>query len=74
MACRGCWWRRAIRSALSRAMEHIEALTPDQRAAMGARGRALVQQRYSADSVMDMWERLYSGLLPAESGAATGQR
>ncbi len=59
--------------ALSRAMEHIEALTPEQRAAMGARGRTLVQQRYSTGSVMDMWERLYSGLLPAD-GAATGQR
>jgi glycosyltransferase involved in cell wall biosynthesis len=61
-------------TALAAAMRAIEALTPDKRMAMGGRGRALVQQRYSTDSVMEMWERLYSGLLPAASAGADGQR
>jgi glycosyltransferase involved in cell wall biosynthesis len=61
-------------TALAQAMEKIEALTPEQRRAMGARGRALVEQRYSTGSVVDMWERLYSGLLPPAKGGAAGQR
>jgi glycosyltransferase involved in cell wall biosynthesis len=61
-------------AALAEAMRGIEALSPDQRVAMGGRGRALVQERYSTGSVMGMWERLYSCLLPAESGGEDGQR
>ncbi len=41
---------------------------------MGARGRALVGERYSTGSVMAMWERLYSDLLPAAEAGADGQR
>ncbi len=60
--------------ALASAMEGVEALTPEKRIEMGARGRALVQKRYSTDSVMSMWERLYSSLLPAPSSGSDGHR
>jgi glycosyltransferase involved in cell wall biosynthesis len=60
--------------ALAEAMRTIEALSPERRAGMGAGGRALVQERYSTASVMAMWERLYSSLLPAESTGEDGQR
>jgi glycosyltransferase involved in cell wall biosynthesis len=60
--------------ALAEAMRKIEALSPERRVAMGAGGRALVQERYSTGSVMAMWERLYSSLLPAESTGEDGQR
>ncbi len=56
--------------ALAEAMERIEALTPDARAAMGARGRALVGQSYGTDRVMEMWERIYTGVAATSRGAA----
>ena len=61
-------------ASLATAMQQIEALTREERLAMGQRGRSLVQERYSADSVMAMWERLYSEVLPAPSAGADGQR
>jgi len=60
--------------ALASAMQGIEALTPEERIAKGARGRGLVQERYGTDSVMAMWERLYSSLLPAPSAGTDGHR
>ncbi len=61
-------------AALASAMQEIEALAPDKRTAMGARGRGLVEERFSTDSVMGMWERLYSSLLPAPSAGTDGHR
>jgi glycosyltransferase involved in cell wall biosynthesis len=61
-------------AALATAMQGVEALTPEERLAMGKRGRALVQERYSTDSVMAMWERLYAGLRSASSAGADGHR
>jgi glycosyltransferase involved in cell wall biosynthesis len=52
-------------SALANAMKRIEALVPEARAAMGARGRTLVEERYGTARVMEIWERLYSTLVPA---------
>jgi glycosyltransferase involved in cell wall biosynthesis len=60
--------------ALGRAMERVEALATEARAAMGAGGRALVQQRYDTDRVMEMWERLYFECVAAAAGIAAGQR
>jgi glycosyltransferase involved in cell wall biosynthesis len=47
-------------SALAEAMEKIERLTPEARWAMGARGRALVEQQCGTRRVMEIWNRLYS--------------
>jgi glycosyltransferase involved in cell wall biosynthesis len=60
--------------ALGRAMERVEALATEARAAMGAGGRALVQQRYDTDRVMEMWERLYLECVAPPAGIAAGQR
>ena len=59
---------------LAEAMRKIEAMSPERRVAMGAGGRALVQERYGTARVMAMWERLYSSLLPAERTGEDGQR
>ncbi len=48
--------------ALADAMVRLESLSPDVRAAMGLRGRALVEERYGTDRVMQIWDRLYSEL------------
>jgi glycosyltransferase involved in cell wall biosynthesis len=61
-------------AALAVGMERIEALTPEARAAMGAAGRALVEQRYGTSRVMDMWERLYSEVAPGSPGSIGGHR
>jgi glycosyltransferase involved in cell wall biosynthesis len=61
-------------AALAAAMERIEALTPEARAAMGTRGRDLVEQQYGTTRVMEMWERLYSEVAPDRRGRASGQR
>ena len=61
-------------TALAGAMERIEALGPEDRVAMGARGRALVEQHYGTSRVLEMWERLYTELAPASRGVAGGQR
>jgi glycosyltransferase involved in cell wall biosynthesis len=61
-------------AALAVGMEGIEALTPEARAAMGAAGRALVEQRYGTSRVMDMWERLYSEVAPGSPGSIGGHR
>lgn len=45
---------------LARAMAAVEGLGPEARNALGAQGRALVEQRYGSGAVMDRWERLYS--------------
>ena len=60
---------------LAEAMARIEALTPESRVAMGARGRALIERRYGTDHVMEMWERIYSEVSAATAAApAVGQR
>jgi glycosyltransferase involved in cell wall biosynthesis len=61
-------------AALAAAMERIERLPLEARAAMGAGGRALVEQRYGTTRVMEMWERLYSEVAPGPGGPAGGQR
>jgi glycosyltransferase involved in cell wall biosynthesis len=61
-------------AALARAMERVEALAPEARAAMGAGGRALVQQRYDTNRVMEMWEQLYFECAALPAGIAAGQR
>jgi glycosyltransferase involved in cell wall biosynthesis len=58
---------------LAEAMVRVELLSSDARAAMGRRGRALVEERYGTGRVMQMWERLYSELA-ATSGTPGGQR
>jgi glycosyltransferase involved in cell wall biosynthesis len=60
--------------ALGEAMERLERLPPDSRARLGACGRALVERRYGVDSVMEMWERLYSRFEPSAPTASPGQR
>jgi glycosyltransferase involved in cell wall biosynthesis len=60
--------------ALAGAMEAIETLHPAARAAMGARGRALVEQRYGTRQIMEMWERLYGELAARSRGGPGGQR
>ena len=61
-------------AALARAMAAIESLSPDARTSMGARGRALVDERYSTDRLMERWERLYSDLVAAAGGVEAAQR
>ena len=52
-------------AALALAMEKIECLAGQARAAMGAAGRAFVESQYGTTQVMAMWERLYSELVTA---------
>jgi glycosyltransferase involved in cell wall biosynthesis len=61
-------------AALAEAMQRIEALDPEARRAMGARGRALVEERYGTERVMEMWDRLYRESATASRGVAAGQR
>lgn len=61
-------------TALAEAMEKIQALAPEARATMGARGRALVEQRYDTRRVMEIWERLYFEFAPATLSTAARQR
>ena len=58
--------------ALAGAMVRVESLAPDARAAMGRRGRALVEERYGADRVMQMWDQLYREFATASRGRAAG--
>ena len=60
---------------LAAAMKKIEELAPEARAAMGARGRVLVEERYGTGRVMEMWDRIYSAVAPASrASTAGGQR
>jgi glycosyltransferase involved in cell wall biosynthesis len=56
-------------AALAEAMVRIESLAPEARAEMGRRGRALVEEQYGTDRVMQMWERLYSEFATASRGS-----
>jgi glycosyltransferase involved in cell wall biosynthesis len=47
-------------AALAEAMAALERMPRGARAAMGARGRALVERQYGTRHIMDVWERLYS--------------
>jgi glycosyltransferase involved in cell wall biosynthesis len=60
--------------ALALAMEAIEHLPLEKRSAMGARGRALVEQRYSRERIMGIWDQLYRESATALRGAVAGQR
>ena len=55
-------------AALADAMIRLESLSPEGRAAMGRRGRTLVEERYGIERVMQMWERLYSEFATASRG------
>lgn len=50
--------------AMARALARTEALSTDERAAMGARARTRVEDQFSLDSVVDRWEMLYGQFLP----------
>jgi glycosyltransferase involved in cell wall biosynthesis len=56
------------------AMDRVEGLDPEARRALGAQGRALVEQRYGTRSVMERWDRLYSEFATASRATAAGQR
>jgi glycosyltransferase involved in cell wall biosynthesis len=59
--------------SLADAMDQLEGMAPEDRSAIGQRGRGLVEQKYSPDRVMEMWARLYSELAVTR-GIAAGQR
>jgi glycosyltransferase involved in cell wall biosynthesis len=46
--------------ALAAAMRRVEALSPAERAAMGAAARERTVERFGLDAVVDRWERLYA--------------
>jgi len=59
--------------ALAAAMAQVMNMAHDERAAMGAQGRALVERRFTMTRVADRWEEIYAALLqthrrPARSG------
>jgi glycosyltransferase involved in cell wall biosynthesis len=54
-------------AALASAMDRIETLAPSERAAMGAAGRRLAEERFSLPRILDQWEALLR-----ELGAAGG--
>jgi glycosyltransferase involved in cell wall biosynthesis len=56
--------------ALADAMKRIEQMPEQERRAMGAHGRRLVERQYATNHIMDVWERLYSEL--ARSGGGNG--
>jgi len=60
--------------ALGRAMERVEAMAPEERVAMGRRGRSLVEERYGTTHVMERWNRIYSELAAGARGSSAGQR
>ena len=60
--------------ALRRAMERVEAMAPEERVAMGRRGRSLVEERYGTTHVMERWNRIYSELAVGARGSSAGQR
>ncbi len=49
--------------ALAAAMASLMALSPADRQAMGARGRAFVEANFSLEGILDQWEDLYRQLL-----------
>lgn len=55
--------------ALAEAMDSVETLSPEERARMGAAGRALVESQYGTSRIMDRWERIYSEFATASSPA-----
>jgi glycosyltransferase involved in cell wall biosynthesis len=60
--------------ALAGAMERLERLSPEERGAMGARGRALVQGQYGTERLMERWDRLYSEVSGASAVPVAVQR
>jgi glycosyltransferase involved in cell wall biosynthesis len=47
-------------AALAAAVDGLERVSPEARAAMGQRGRACIEREYGVARVMDRWERIYS--------------
>ena len=50
-------------NALAAAMMRVMTMSNADRQAMGARGRELIQRRFSLQVVLDQWEALYADLL-----------
>jgi glycosyltransferase involved in cell wall biosynthesis len=61
-------------ASLTRGMDAIEALDSDSRTTMGARGRALVEQRYGITTIMQIWERIYRVFATASRDTTAEQR
>lgn len=59
---------------LAASMVRVESLSPEDRAAMGRRGRRLVEERYSTERVMAMWDQLYCRFADASVDTPGGQR
>lgn len=57
------WWVDTTNDAIAQGLAAAMQLTDAERAAMGAKGRALVEQRYQWSSVGQAMERLYQSLL-----------
>lgn len=53
------------------AIREVKMMTPQARAAVGARGRALVEQRFSLGSMHRSYERVYRTVLARRVGAAS---
>lgn len=67
VAERGCgWWVDNEPEVLSKAMAEMMALSDEERAAMGQRGRRLVEERYTWPSVGRAMISAYEGLLKEE--------
>jgi glycosyltransferase involved in cell wall biosynthesis len=54
-------------AVLAEALDRVERLSTESRAAMGRKGRVLVERRYAINHVMDEWERLYYEVAPSTS-------
>jgi glycosyltransferase involved in cell wall biosynthesis len=54
--------------ALAACMLRVMRMTPEQRKAMGERGRAFVKARYDMPIIVDQWERIYAELLYKKGG------
>ncbi|MFP5235622.1 MAG: glycosyltransferase [Acidobacteriota bacterium] len=50
-------------AALAAAMQHIERMREEDRAAMGARAQAHAQSAFSLTKILDQWEAVYRNLL-----------
>jgi glycosyltransferase involved in cell wall biosynthesis len=64
----GCLVPTGDAAALAAAMDHVASLDPASRAALGARGRALVAANYDLERIADEWLAAYAAI-PAGSGA-----
>ena len=60
--------------ALAEAMATLMETPPDQRRAMGERARRQAIERFSLETVLDHWERLYVDLLREKSQRITSDR